>query len=294
MANPDTYRMKDSDKWYWQGADQKPVGPFDIDALRQLAAAGVISDQTLVAAAGSNDWVTYSQVDMWDPREDAPVEQSVESVIKLNCPGCGQGLSATPDQQGMEFKCPNCNGQVVVPAAAQPSRVQSTTLLDSVSGAEVVHRLQSTETNRNSGLPTEGVAGWLDHGWMDWFDNVVARMGMLPKILICGSIVGVIALFVFAAVRQKEKSLDKTTVNSTVGNESRTGKVERVKVKCTLCNGVQKVLCPSTCKECGGRGTRMTPSGYSYLCADCGGSGKVMIAETCLKCGGRGFTWDFR
>ena len=250
--------MKDDDRWYWQDADQKPVGPFDRSALRQLFAAGVVTDDTMIARVGTEEWMPLAFVGPLN----GPVTQDDDgdpSEIRLACPGCGQSLSATTDQQGMEFKCPNCDGQVVVPAAAQPSRVQSTTERDAESEA---------------------------------VESATGSVRESKRLFIAAAvIVGILVLIFPVTLLVVKEPSEMTTVHPTVGNESHTGKLEGVKVECTLCNGKKEILSPSICRACGARGTRMTPSGYSYLCADCGGSGKVMAAETCYKCGGIGFSW---
>lgn len=53
----------DSNKdWYYLDGNNQVTGPLTRDALSQLVAAGVISDQTLVAVAGNNDWVEFRNV----------------------------------------------------------------------------------------------------------------------------------------------------------------------------------------------------------------------------------------
>jgi hypothetical protein len=106
--------MNDSDKWFWQDEDQKVIGPFDRDALRQLVSTGVINNGTMVAKAGAEEWLPLVSSGILDGSVTQDV-QADPSVINIECPGCGQGLSATPDQQGMTFHCPKCNGQIVVP-----------------------------------------------------------------------------------------------------------------------------------------------------------------------------------
>lgn len=122
--------MTNSNEWYYLDKDRQIAGPVNHDTLRQLAAAGVISDETLVAVAGSSDWVPFLHVDSLDlqsdtrnPREDVQVEWSNPSIIKLKCPGCGQRLSVTPDKQDMTFRCPKCNGRVVIQSTVQPTKL---------------------------------------------------------------------------------------------------------------------------------------------------------------------------
>ena len=108
--------MKDNDKWYWQDADQKVVGPFDGDVLRQLCSTGVVSGDTMVTKVGTENWMPLARAGILNG-EGLEDNHSDPPVINIQCPGCGQGLSATPDQQGMTFQCPSCNGQVVVPTS---------------------------------------------------------------------------------------------------------------------------------------------------------------------------------
>jgi RsiW-degrading membrane proteinase PrsW (M82 family) len=50
-------------KWYYAQAD-KTFGPFETPTLRQLATAGVITSETLVAKEGSSEWRALSQVEL--------------------------------------------------------------------------------------------------------------------------------------------------------------------------------------------------------------------------------------
>ena len=110
----------DSNKdWYYLDGDNQVTGPLTRDALSQLVAAGVISDQTLVAVAGTENWAPFLHVDSLDLQNDTPVERDGSPVINLKCSRCGQRLSVTPDKQGMNVRCPNCNERVVVPSNAE-------------------------------------------------------------------------------------------------------------------------------------------------------------------------------
>jgi hypothetical protein len=71
--------MDNNKQWYYLDKDRNITGPLNGDALLQLVAAGVISNETLVAVAGTQAWVPYLHVDSldlpsdsWNPREDVP------------------------------------------------------------------------------------------------------------------------------------------------------------------------------------------------------------------------------
>jgi hypothetical protein len=205
--------MNDNDKWYWQDADQKPVGPFDRGALRQLFAAGMITDDTLVAKVGTDEWMPLAFAGHLNP-PTAQDDHGDPLVIKLTCPGCGQGLSATPDQQGMEFQCPACGGQVVVPSITRPASVHPTELLDTEPGSGSGQGLQDTEADSNGGIATEGVRGRLDNASMDLADCVSPRVSPLVTKIVWGVTAAALVLFMIAAVRQAGKSTDKGTGRS--------------------------------------------------------------------------------
>jgi len=47
---------------YYYSSNDKSLGPFSLETLKQMAAAGIISDETLVIQEGKSDWVSYCQL----------------------------------------------------------------------------------------------------------------------------------------------------------------------------------------------------------------------------------------
>ena len=72
--------MDSSREWYYLDGNNQVAGPLTGDALRQLVAAGVITDQTLVAEAGTEKWVEYRHVIVTDsnivstPKDTPPMK----------------------------------------------------------------------------------------------------------------------------------------------------------------------------------------------------------------------------
>lgn len=134
-----------------------------------------------------------------------------QHAMYFNCNFCGGRIEGEEAWIGLESECPYCNKKITVPApeAIQfppgPSPISGEWAKDgppaTIDGGQGVSRnSQDTETNRNSGLPTEGVAVLLDHPRMDWTEDLAARIGRLPKTLVWGSIVGVVVLLAFCIV----------------------------------------------------------------------------------------------
>lgn len=48
--------MDNSKEWYYLDGNNQVTGPLTGDALRQLTSVGAITDQTLVAEAGTEEW----------------------------------------------------------------------------------------------------------------------------------------------------------------------------------------------------------------------------------------------
>jgi hypothetical protein len=96
--------------WYYLDNLGEVRGPVSEQAVRELKAAGVLSESTQICQQGSQEWTTVDAVF----EQDRHVDSSSEG-IKFNCCECSQKIVAAAACSGQVMQCPNCKEEISVP-----------------------------------------------------------------------------------------------------------------------------------------------------------------------------------
>lgn len=111
--------------WLYKQLDRE-LGPVSAATLEELAACGVISNETLVRKADSADWIAYGEKSGGETSDGEEVDP-VDAIVRFHCPGCGQKISAGKEDAGKQAECPSCATTVMIPAssteAAEPPQL---------------------------------------------------------------------------------------------------------------------------------------------------------------------------
>jgi hypothetical protein len=97
---------------YYLHLSGETKGPFTLEMIREMLAAGVIENTTLIVQEGGSDWQSVADI-------LAVVAASDAAVIKFYCPGCNAKISAESEFAGQVATCPSCGQDMEVPALPQ-------------------------------------------------------------------------------------------------------------------------------------------------------------------------------
>jgi uncharacterized membrane protein YhaH (DUF805 family) len=91
------YNLAGDMSYYYLDSDKNPQGPYSVDELNSFKVSGLITDETLAAAAGDSKWRALSEV----------LKNTVCSTWnnKMECPHCQENLE---NEKTLPNKCPHC------------------------------------------------------------------------------------------------------------------------------------------------------------------------------------------
>ena len=130
----------------------------------------------------------------------------------FKCPGCGQTLSAKPEQAGHLLKCPSCNTQIQVPSGNNQSESHPTQMSQVATGSPTTAYPQAQGFH---GMYAPMNYGGEKSAWQRFlsFDIMIADEFLSKIWLIASSLVALVAVFGFFVVLLDELGVEFNGVN---------------------------------------------------------------------------------
>jgi hypothetical protein len=98
---------------FYRQSDRE-LGPVSAETLKELAACGVITDETPVRGADSVDWIAYGEMSGGRTTGGGRANPADPSIV-FYCHACGQKISAGQGDTGKSAECPSCGTMVTIP-----------------------------------------------------------------------------------------------------------------------------------------------------------------------------------
>lgn len=299
--------------WFYQQSDRK-LGPVSTATLQELAACGVIRNDTLVRKDNSAEWILYAEASVDETNTGSQANPSEASVL-FCCQGCGQKISASAEDVGKEADCPSCGIKLIVqpssPTAIKPQPLPASTPANSSVNPAIVSSSAFIPPPRDphpSTVPSTSASTLPLPGAASSQSATVPQIGtpggkkkqMKPLLIGCAALLlfglvgtcSLVSVIVGAADNAISGSQPTNGNTQTIrnqagesGNQARTQQAQQTAMMpCMSCKGSggQNV----SCKHCRGSRTMQTRNGYVIVCPNCQGLGVATIP--CGGCGGRG------
>ena len=244
--------------WFYRQTETE-FGPVASSTIQELAACGVITNDTLIRQSDSPDWVAFNTVSFADHEN---TEKSNPALIQFCCTGCGQQVTAHSVDIGKQAECPSCNLDFTIPAVSPVCAVPPKLPISMPAVADnparqnqPIHETKHSEVKKGKIKP------------------ILIKSGVLLMI-------GFVGMCSLVSIFSNNK---KGTTGKHPSIDSYWHLQQNVMITCNACRGSGTEN--TRCISCGGFQTVTTLNGYVIVCPQCQGRGTNLTA--CRKCKGQ-------